>query len=224
MSIQARKQREFLFREQLILNTALELFAENDLWLSVTVEQIAKQAEIGKGTVYKHFASKEEIYARLALNFFQAAFKTFANVDQGNNAIEWLQCLTKTGLYYHLEHHKYEKVIEYCWRLNFRNNLSNTALKEAFDEVEHQFLALFNQIISQGIEEGVFPQQPINDAFYGIQATFDGALLTLWSGHFCQHHDNDESIDIDEYIDSISRYMVAGIVGACHIPSFPIKK
>ena len=62
-----RKIREFERREQEILSAALELFA-GERWESVTVTQIAKQAGIGKGTVYKHFASKDEIYARLALD------------------------------------------------------------------------------------------------------------------------------------------------------------
>ena len=62
----SRKAREFQRRELEILEAARELFEKQD-WLTVTIQQISDQAEIGKGTVYKHFATKDEIYARLLL-------------------------------------------------------------------------------------------------------------------------------------------------------------
>ena len=68
MSIQERKAREFNRRESEILNAALALFGRAD-WELVTVEEISRKAEVGKGTIYKHFESKDEIYARLALEF-----------------------------------------------------------------------------------------------------------------------------------------------------------
>ena len=63
MGISERREREFQRREGEILDAALELFSADD-WQSVTIDQIARRAEIGKGTVYLHFASKDEIYAR----------------------------------------------------------------------------------------------------------------------------------------------------------------
>lgn len=33
-------------------------------WQTVTIEQIAERAEIGKGTIYKHFKTKDEILYR----------------------------------------------------------------------------------------------------------------------------------------------------------------
>ena len=58
MSIHDRKAREFQRREEDILKAALALSNRDD-WQAVTIEQIAQKAEIGKGTVYKHFPSKD---------------------------------------------------------------------------------------------------------------------------------------------------------------------
>src|ERR1044071_1289456 len=68
MGIAERKEREFKRREREILQAALRLF-DGDDWQLVTIERIAQEAEIGKGTVYLHFPSKEDIYGRLALDF-----------------------------------------------------------------------------------------------------------------------------------------------------------
>ena len=68
MQKESRKVREFRRREQEILDSALRLFLEQGED-SVTVEMIADEVGIGKGTIYKHFKSKAEIYLRLMLDY-----------------------------------------------------------------------------------------------------------------------------------------------------------
>lgn len=68
MQKESRKVREFRRREQEILDTSLKLFLEQGED-SVTVEMIADTVGIGKGTIYKHFKSKAEIYLRLMLDY-----------------------------------------------------------------------------------------------------------------------------------------------------------
>jgi len=55
---------QFRQREQSILDAALALLLEQGED-KVTVELIAATVDIGKGTIYKHFTSKSEIYLRL---------------------------------------------------------------------------------------------------------------------------------------------------------------
>lgn len=68
MERESRKVREFRRREQEILDTALQLFLDKGED-AVTVEMIADAVGIGKGTIYKHFKSKTEIYLRLMLDY-----------------------------------------------------------------------------------------------------------------------------------------------------------
>ncbi|GLS28125.1 TetR/AcrR family transcriptional regulator [Marinibactrum halimedae] len=59
---------KFREREQAILDTALDLLIKHGEDV-VTVEQIANVVDIGKGTIYKHFSSKTEIYFRLLFDY-----------------------------------------------------------------------------------------------------------------------------------------------------------
>ena len=68
MEKEPRKVREFRRREQEILDAALQLFLDQGED-AVTVEMIADAVGIGKGTIYKHFKSKTEIYLRLMLDY-----------------------------------------------------------------------------------------------------------------------------------------------------------
>lgn len=68
MQKESRKVREFRRREQEILDTSLQLFLQHGED-TVTVEMIADTVGIGKGTIYKHFKSKTEIFLRLMLDY-----------------------------------------------------------------------------------------------------------------------------------------------------------
>lgn len=63
MESNLRKKREFLRREEEILATTERLLRMPGE--SVTVDRIASEVGIGKGTIYKHFKTKHEIVARL---------------------------------------------------------------------------------------------------------------------------------------------------------------
>ena len=63
-----QKKRVFLAREQSVIDAALELFLDEGID-NVTVSKIARRAGIGKGTVYKHFLTKNEILMRIMLDY-----------------------------------------------------------------------------------------------------------------------------------------------------------
>ncbi|AOS97871.1 division inhibitor protein [Microbulbifer aggregans] len=81
------KVQRFRAREQRILDAALELLLEHGEE-KVTVEQIAERVDIGKGTIYKHFISKTEIYMRLLMDYEKALTERIkaavASAEQGD--------------------------------------------------------------------------------------------------------------------------------------------
>lgn len=62
------KKKLFLAREKRILDATLDLMMANGVD-RVTVSAIAKRACVGKGTVYKHFLTKEEILVQIITNY-----------------------------------------------------------------------------------------------------------------------------------------------------------
>jgi AcrR family transcriptional regulator len=62
-----RRGKEKDSRKNIILKSARTLFFEKG-FNNVTVEEIAKSSELGKGSIYLCFNSKEEIYAQILLN------------------------------------------------------------------------------------------------------------------------------------------------------------
>lgn len=67
MGLLERRGKEKNSRKKLILKSARTLFFEKG-FNKVTVDEIAKTSELGKGSIYLYFRSKEEIYAQILLN------------------------------------------------------------------------------------------------------------------------------------------------------------
>lgn len=67
MGLLERRGKEKDNRKKLILKSARTLFFKKG-FNKVTVDEIAKSSELGKGSIYLYFSSKEEIYAQILLN------------------------------------------------------------------------------------------------------------------------------------------------------------
>ena len=61
----SRKQREVAQREALLLDTAQALLIERG-YIGLTMDRLAEATEFSKGTVYQHFANKEDLVAAIA--------------------------------------------------------------------------------------------------------------------------------------------------------------
>lgn len=81
----SEKAREFYRREEAVLQAALRLFLHNGED-KVTVEMIADEAGIGKGTIYKHFQSKNEIYLTLMIRYEEELAELFQRIHPEDNA------------------------------------------------------------------------------------------------------------------------------------------
>ena len=76
-----RRAQEFRQREREILDAALALFLEQGED-KVTVEMIADKVGIGKGTIYKHFETKNEIYLLLMIRYEEELAEIFREIRE----------------------------------------------------------------------------------------------------------------------------------------------
>ena len=79
-----RRAQEFRQREREILDAALELFLEQGED-RVTVEMIADKVGIGKGTIYKHFETKNEIYLLLMIRYEESLAERFEKIRESDD-------------------------------------------------------------------------------------------------------------------------------------------
>lgn len=208
-----RKLREFKRREQEILDAALELFADEQ-WEKVTVAQIAEHADIGKGTVYKHFASKEEIYAQLILNY-STELLTFFSKELTSDADPATKIRRVLGycLREFSEDSARARLHFHCKQRSFRERLSDE-IQQQFAEHEQAFMGVFAPVLEKGMADGVFMRRPIFQTFAGLEALFDGTLLMIRNeDYLCCMPSDQQPMSREAFIADMEAFMLSTLTG-----------
>jgi AcrR family transcriptional regulator len=161
-------------REDEILAAALSLFNRDD-WQLVTIDQIAAKAEIGKGTIYKHFNSKDEIYAQLAIAFFENIFKRLQRIDVTKPVKVVIEATMRTFWESHQGVPEYRRLVRYCRREDFRHIIGEQ-LSRQLESIDEKFLAFISPVMERGVAEGVLVDKPVPVLILGIHAAMTGLL------------------------------------------------
>jgi AcrR family transcriptional regulator len=151
MSVSDRREREQQMRREVILDSARRLFTEKG-FDQTTVDAIASYAELGKGTIYSYFSSKEEIYIAMLdreLNILKENMRKA--VANSKTAIEALNNLYTTFIRHHKDHHLTETLFIQTDDQRFiRLGGLLTNLRERASE----WVQLVGGVIKWGIEQG----------------------------------------------------------------------
>lgn len=153
-------------KKELIMEVALELFAENGFH-ATSISQIAKKAGISKGLIYNYFESKKDILDELITHGFNEIYENF---DLNRDEI-----LTKTEFIFFIKHNfeLLSKNMEH-WKLFFSLMLqplvAESFSKDYKEMGEPVFRMIFNFIQSQGSKD------PEGDLM-AISSMLEGAFL-----------------------------------------------
>lgn len=164
-----RKERERLARKREILAAAERVFAQKGFH-SATVDEIANQAELAKGTIYLYFENKRDIFYTLVDEKVDSLMKLAkAEIKRETQSIEQLKRLVKTQLEFFQNNRDFFRIIiteqtrfELGIKDEFRKRMMQKHLK---------YTNIVARIIQSGIEEEVFkPLEPrkVASALIGI--------------------------------------------------------
>lgn len=78
------RQLQFKHREESILSVAEQLLLESGEG-DITLDSLAEQLDLAKGTLYKHFASKDELFLRIIIRHEEHLYE-MSNIDDGASA------------------------------------------------------------------------------------------------------------------------------------------
>jgi len=174
MTALERKEREFLQREDEILAAALSLFNRDD-WQTVTIDQIAAKAEIGKGTIYKHFESKDQIYAKLVVRFHQNVISELRKIDLTQAPLtvigETLDVFWKA----HGISSEHKRLVRYCEREDFKR-LIGDKLSQELDAMDTELNSIVIPVIVRGIKEGALIDRPVEHLMLSLHASMVGLV------------------------------------------------
>ncbi len=179
MGITERKEREKQRRREEILVAAEKVFFAKGIDNS-TMDDVAEQAELSKGTLYLYFKSKEEIHWEIA----QKHMKKVANdmvkaMDEKKNAVENLLIMANIFVKHCEEEHEAAHSILFFQACNLNNlNLDQEQIKYAF--IHDSPIHLLTKYVEQGIEQGMIRNDmPVNALSSTLWAQIMGVLQVI---------------------------------------------
>lgn len=174
-----RKQREMREREELILSTAQEMINQHG-YNYLTMDKVAETVEYSKGTIYNHFASKEDLVCSLScrcisnlIDVFERAYRYPGTTRERYSAI---------GIGYSLYHQLHPldmKNIQTVKNNAVREKVSEYKLAE-MESLEQKITKITSSIVQEAIDCGDLAkeyQDSINTIVFGCWSMHYGALL-----------------------------------------------
>jgi AcrR family transcriptional regulator len=157
MTTAQRRAREKARRQQEILEAAKEVFFKKGI-RRATMDDVAAQAEVSKGTVYLYFQSKESVLAHLlleGLSILLTQLEAAYAPQEPLSAEKRLRQLVEAYWHFAQAHPNYFRLLLALDRGRFRERVSAEVYQEILTESKRG-LELVANAIRQGTEEGMF--------------------------------------------------------------------
>lgn len=154
-----RKNREKLVRRNEILDAAVKMFLVKGFEYT-TMDDIAKEAEFTKKTIYSYFNSKEVLYYEIILRGFKS-YNTMSeevmSKETHTNESEKIMMLGKAAIDFHFKYPGYFKaMLDYGNKTRgVSSNVDNLLIDQLNLASQHSFDILHDSIV-KGIEKGEF--------------------------------------------------------------------
>jgi AcrR family transcriptional regulator len=169
-----RRERQSVERRERLFRAALDLFARKG-FAETTVEDITNAADLGKGTFFNYFPSKEHIllaFAEMQLGKLRAAADEARTKNEPTRVF-----LRSLGARMTQEPIRNPSII----RILLQAFLSNSPVRESVMDLQARVIAIHTEIIRLGQERGEFRDDlPPEVLAHVFRQTIFGTLL-IWS-------------------------------------------
>ncbi len=138
-----------------ILESAREIFFR-DGFEAANLDEVAQRAGVAKGTIYRHFESKAELYvAVLAENADVFVDRLRQTIDPSLSADAQIR---RTGFFYFKHYTENREYFRIFWALENQRLIGElpNALVRTVTDVWKRCLRILADVIESGVQEGIF--------------------------------------------------------------------
>jgi len=154
MGIQERKEREKEARREEIISAAEKVFLEKGI-TSTTMDDIATECELSKGTLYLYYKSKEDLIVAVSMRGMDILHNLFkAAISTGEPVIKLIENMAEAYYSFFKNHRPYFRLFYFYESPQFHTQVS-AGMKELCTAHDRMTWDLVTKLIKQGIEEGM---------------------------------------------------------------------
>lgn len=156
MGVLERKEREKEQRRKQILEASEKLFLQKG-YDNVTMDEIARECELSKGTLYLYYKSKEELFCVLLIKCMDVLIHMFKEGIEGKKSIvEKMQAIGVKYLEFYYKYPQYFKILNYMGEHKSIKSEGMEDLEKQLIKKNKELWDIDVQILEEGKKEGIF--------------------------------------------------------------------
>jgi AcrR family transcriptional regulator len=166
------------FRNAEILEAARKIFAQNG-FNGTSVEAIAQEAGVAKGTLYLYYNSKHEIYWAALKNGLVALVGELKEQMEAAGTIEdKIRAFVTTKLFFFEQHRDFFKI----YHAEFGNAIAAPIHKD-FNELLLEQLRMLKNVLAKGMKQHKIRQIRLDSSAFAVFEITRGAITQRLLGH-----------------------------------------
>jgi len=172
----SRREREKLNRRHEILQAAWNVFASKD-YDSATIDDVAAEADLSKGTVYLYFQNKADLF-HSTIEMGMERINTIIQdiVSSSDDPVSGLREIIKRLLDYSEDNMDFFKILS-SGQAHFEIHtrmMAESDFRERMIETSCRSVVILAELIQRGIDMGVFKQVNPEDAAFVLTSAIRG--------------------------------------------------
>ncbi len=156
MGVKERKERERELRSDEILKTGEKLFIVKG-FNNTTMDEIARECELAKGTLYLHFKSKEELLSAIMYKALTEMYELMYEYQNGiSDPIERLRKIGAAHFEFYEKHPEHFRLLN---EVHIPGNFNPDVHDKKHSLVHERIISIWNLnmgIVQDGMDSGVF--------------------------------------------------------------------
>ncbi|WP_446898184.1 TetR/AcrR family transcriptional regulator [Clostridium sp. LBM24168] len=188
----------------LIFKSAIRIFSKNG-YNGATMDAIAADAGVAKGTLYYHFKSKEEIFKYIiqeGMNIVKNEIEDIANNEQDSLSKLKVLCKTQLGLVYEIKDF-FRVIMSQLWGQETRQY----ELRDAINS----YILYIQKYLDDAIKEGFIKNGDTYSMAYALFGTIC-SLSVYELTNSSKEHLNSDKKNYNDMVDNIINYVLNGII------------
>lgn len=191
-------------KKEMIYEATLSLIEDNYQLARIKVGDIAKEANIGKGTIYEYFDSKEEVISETIAYMIKGWVQSLENILDENESFEQSYKKILQNIFPMMK--KKHQIFMGFMMLSRSSKTSVDALHKLMEknneEIQQKIIHLYEKIVDKSLEEGIIKEKPeVFDWYFAVNSSIMCVLIyedqfadqRVFSGKV--RHDQEEIIE-----------------------------
>ncbi|MGL4335569.1 MAG: TetR/AcrR family transcriptional regulator [Turicibacter sp.] len=196
-------------KKDMIYHAVIDIIKTDGIHSKFTISQVAQKANIGKGTIYEYYSSKEQLYAESIVTYINESLMHSFDQDKIENkdfetSLKYM--ISQFVIYFSKNYQFFQLFLlnDLSKNENSMRDEVQSYIQGAMKEIQHQSMHCFHSLATRGRQEGILKN---NLSAFELQSA-QILLSTSVFQFFSQHPKEDIERHLPQFIENLYHVII----------------